>query len=117
MFYEDDNLYYDSDNPLNGAESEASNGDENDGCDNEGSLSTDDDVDDGKAGDKDVVKKVVQILNTMKSLGMDLASFLDALSWGNGECIKDSTIRGARTQLMKSNKLPCILSKVVGLNL
>ena len=43
----------------------------------------------------------MQILNTIKSLGMDLASLLDTLSYGQ-ECIKDSTIRGARTQFMKS---------------
>ena len=40
-------FYCDSgiDNPLDGNESEASNGDESDGCDNEGSLSMNDDVD------------------------------------------------------------------------
>ena len=66
-------FYYDSgiDNPLDGTESEASNGDESDGCDNEGLLSMNDDVD-AEIG--------MSSGSCADLLGMDLASLLDTLS-------------------------------------
>jgi len=53
--------------------------------------------------------KVRPVLHALETVGMDLPSFLDALSWGNPDCIKDPTIRISRTKLMKSNKLLRIL--------
>jgi hypothetical protein len=55
--------------------------------------------------------KVKQVLNYMDSIHIDLPIFMDALSWGDPGCIQDPTIRGARSALMTSPRLPGILER------
>ncbi|RDB26990.1 hypothetical protein Hypma_005135 [Hypsizygus marmoreus] len=63
------------------------------------------------AGAGNMVDKVLHVLHLMAALGMDVPSFLDALSWGDDACIKNPTIRTARTKLLKSDALPGILRR------
>jgi hypothetical protein len=59
----------------------------------------------------DIVNKVCKVLDVMKRLGLNLTLFLDAVSWGDSECIANPTIRIARTGLMTSTELPSILRR------
>ncbi|KAI0286329.1 hypothetical protein BC826DRAFT_1093531 [Russula brevipes] len=43
--------------------------------------------------------------------GLDIAQFLDALSWGDEDCIVDPEVRGARTALFTSEDFPKILRR------
>jgi hypothetical protein len=47
-------------------------------------------------------KKVQKVLSAMESVGINLPIFLDALSWGDAECIADSKIQYARSSLLMS---------------
>ncbi|KAF8128059.1 hypothetical protein K438DRAFT_1645788 [Mycena galopus ATCC 62051] len=47
----------------------------------------------------------------MNGSGLSVAQFLDALSWGDGDCTVDATVRAARTALWKSPLLPGILRR------
>ena len=55
---------------------------------------------------KDTVKKGLFVFD---SLGINLPIFLDALSWGDSECITDAKIRYERSTLVNSKELPGIL--------
>ncbi|KAJ6544930.1 hypothetical protein B0H10DRAFT_1638758, partial [Mycena sp. CBHHK59/15] len=55
--------------------------------------------------------KVKNILKCMKEEGLPLPLFLDALCWGDSDCIADRTCVYARTLLMVSDELPGILDR------
>ncbi|KAJ7694729.1 hypothetical protein B0H14DRAFT_2419078, partial [Mycena olivaceomarginata] len=59
----------------------------------------------------DLVKKVRNILDALKKEEMDLPIFLDALLWGDDECISDNRMRYARAALMTSEEFPGILER------
>jgi hypothetical protein len=61
--------------------------------------------------DKNIALIVWAILGTMDSYGIDLPIFLDALSWGDPECIQNAKIRYERSTLMNSAELPGILRR------
>ena len=63
------------------------------------------------APDLELQEKVKEILSNMSKIGLSLAEFLDALSWGDSDCISDSQIRTAQTSLMNSPRLPGILCR------
>ncbi|KAK0451959.1 uncharacterized protein EV420DRAFT_1645877 [Desarmillaria tabescens] len=52
----------------------------------------------------DVAQQVLSVLDHMRNIGITLAEFLNALSWGNDACITDPRIQGQQTQLMKRAK-------------
>ncbi|KIK79099.1 hypothetical protein PAXRUDRAFT_162190, partial [Paxillus rubicundulus Ve08.2h10] len=56
-----------------------------------------------------VAVKVLTVLSSMDSVGLNLPLFLDFLSWGDQECVINAKIRYARTALMVSAELPGIL--------
>lgn len=58
-----------------------------------------------------MVDKVRKVFDVMDGLGINLTVFLDAVSWGNSECIVDARIRSQRTALMGSRALPLILAR------
>ncbi|PBK84506.1 hypothetical protein ARMGADRAFT_943477, partial [Armillaria gallica] len=41
----------------------------------------------------------------MQSLGLDLLTFLDAISWGSHACTHDGDIKAAQTLVMNSRQL------------
>ena len=57
----------------------------------------------------DLAPKVKYVLQAMKTVGMDVPIFLDALSWGTEECTRDGEIRYQRSALLQSKELPGIL--------
>ncbi|KAF9058775.1 hypothetical protein BDP27DRAFT_1168025, partial [Rhodocollybia butyracea] len=59
----------------------------------------------------DLPRRVHAVLRACDSQHMDVAAFLDALSWGSTECTRDPTIKGARETLLSSPRLPSILRK------
>lgn len=56
-------------------------------------------------------QKVIKVLDTMEREGIDMPIFLDAISWGDAECITNDKVRYARTALMGSRQLPGILKR------
>ena len=60
---------------------------------------------------KSLVGPIRHILTTMDGLGINLPIFLDALSWGDPECIQDAKIRYSRSALMNSKELTGILRR------
>ena len=54
---------------------------------------------------------VINVLEHMKSLGINLPLFLDALSWGHEDCREDPIISLARTVLMTSSELPMVVER------
>jgi len=58
---------------------------------------------------KSLLAPVKHVLTIMDSLGINVPIFLDALSWGDAECIQDAKTRYARSFLMNSEELPSIL--------
>ncbi|KAK7031818.1 hypothetical protein R3P38DRAFT_3507985 [Favolaschia claudopus] len=58
-----------------------------------------------------LISKVLAVLNTLTAQGLDLPIFLDALSWGDQDCISNKTVQYARTSLMTSEELPQILER------
>jgi|SRR6266481_72265 len=58
---------------------------------------------------KGLVGPIQHILTIMDGLGINLPIFLDALSWGDPECIQDAKIRYSRSALMNGKELPGIL--------
>ncbi|KAJ6625547.1 hypothetical protein B0H10DRAFT_2430336 [Mycena sp. CBHHK59/15] len=64
-----------------------------------------------KIAPRDLRKKVLNVLAAMRTEGINLPIFLDALCWGDEACISDGTIRYARTALMTSEELPGILDR------
>ncbi|KAJ7159879.1 hypothetical protein C8R43DRAFT_1124238 [Mycena crocata] len=59
----------------------------------------------------DLVKKVRNILDALKEEQINLPIFLDALCWGDTECISDKRMQYARTSLMTSEEFPGILER------
>ncbi|KAG8694290.1 hypothetical protein FRC08_008582 [Ceratobasidium sp. 394] len=55
------------------------------------------------------VKAVIQCL---RSHGLKLDEFLDALCWGNPQCVGDLEMREVRHQLVRSPRLPSILDQL-----
>lgn len=64
----------------------------------------------GLAG-QNLCQKVVKILEFMERESIDLPLFLDAISWGDADCISNDKIKYARTALMGSRQLPDILKR------
>ena len=60
---------------------------------------------------KSLLTPVKHVLTVIDTLGINVAIFLDALSWGDAECIQDAKIRYARSALMNSEELPGILQR------
>ncbi|KAI0056259.1 hypothetical protein BV25DRAFT_1872872 [Artomyces pyxidatus] len=58
-----------------------------------------------------VVDKVRSVLQFMDAQGINLPIFLDALSWGDRECVLDPKIRFERSGLMHSLELPGIITR------
>ncbi|KAJ7272390.1 hypothetical protein C8J57DRAFT_1599607 [Mycena rebaudengoi] len=58
-----------------------------------------------------LANKIKAVLYAMDSVGINLPIFLDALSWGDADCIADGQIRFARSGLMSSAELPGILRR------
>ncbi|KAJ7149090.1 hypothetical protein C8R46DRAFT_1198892 [Mycena filopes] len=58
-----------------------------------------------------LVRDVNEVLLKIASLGLTVATFLDALSWGSTACTLDANIRNARTRLLNSPELPTILRR------
>jgi hypothetical protein len=56
-----------------------------------------------------LVDKIQYIFEVMDPLSINLTIFLDAVSWGDGECMANSKIHYERSGLMKSDELPQIL--------
>ncbi|EIW81866.1 hypothetical protein CONPUDRAFT_122373 [Coniophora puteana RWD-64-598 SS2] len=56
-----------------------------------------------------LAQRAAACLYYMASQGFDLPGFLSCVSWGDAGCIQHPAIRGARTALMNSDKLPGIL--------
>ncbi|KAL1671259.1 hypothetical protein EV122DRAFT_256624 [Schizophyllum commune] len=59
-----------------------------------------------------VLESILATLQFMKSCGLRLSDFLDAILWGNEACIHDDVVRGSRTQLTRSPLLPRILGRL-----
>ncbi|SJL12623.1 uncharacterized protein ARMOST_16052 [Armillaria ostoyae] len=64
-----------------------------------------------KAKETAITEQVLSVLSFMKTVGVTLPDFLDALSWGNDTCITNSRIQYHRTQLMTSQQLLGILRR------
>ncbi|KAF4618782.1 hypothetical protein D9613_009771 [Agrocybe pediades] len=60
---------------------------------------------------KQILPRVLDILNCIASNGLDLPLFLDAISWGSPECHSDRTVQYARTSLLASDELSDILQR------
>ncbi|KAI0744525.1 hypothetical protein C8Q76DRAFT_804787 [Earliella scabrosa] len=58
-----------------------------------------------------MVERVCAVLKYMEDLEMNLPIFLDALSWGDDDCIVNPKVQYARTALMVSEELPRILDR------
>lgn len=58
-----------------------------------------------------VSDKVRAVLYAMDHNQINLPIFLDALSWGDPDCITDAKIRNARSALMHSKELPGIIRR------
>jgi hypothetical protein len=97
--------------------------DESDDC--SGDISDRDDSDDphdpihlgntrqikAKLAGKNILAKVLAVLDCMSSEGLALPHFLDFLSWGNPECHTNRRVQYHRTTLMVSDELPRILER------
>jgi hypothetical protein len=60
---------------------------------------------------KSLLTPVKHVLAVMDTLGINVPIFLDALSWGDSDCIQDAKTRYARSALMNSEELPGILRR------
>ncbi|KAF9231156.1 hypothetical protein BU15DRAFT_82749 [Melanogaster broomeanus] len=60
---------------------------------------------------KDLLPKVLKILDSIREEGMTLSLFLDALSWGDEDCTASDRVRYARMGLLVSEELPGILAR------
>ena len=58
---------------------------------------------------KNLVELIRPILILMDQQGINLPILLDAISWGDADCIQDAKIRYQRSVLMNSRELPAIL--------
>jgi len=56
-------------------------------------------------------RTISRVLTVLNEGGMDVAGFLDALSWGNKLAVKDTTTKQARTNLMRSDRLATVVSR------
>ncbi|KIK99370.1 hypothetical protein PAXRUDRAFT_790417 [Paxillus rubicundulus Ve08.2h10] len=56
-----------------------------------------------------IVSKVLSVLSSMESIGLNLPLFLDFLSWGDQECVVNVKIRYECTTLMVSKEILSIL--------
>ncbi|KAJ7722007.1 hypothetical protein B0H16DRAFT_1790019 [Mycena metata] len=64
-----------------------------------------------KLSEDELVQKVKTVLACMRTEGLNLPIFLDAVCWGDPKCIADATVRYARTALMTSEELPGVLER------
>ncbi|KAI0261435.1 hypothetical protein BC834DRAFT_845575 [Gloeopeniophorella convolvens] len=64
-----------------------------------------------RAPGPDACVKVKIILGCIHSVGRDVARFMNALCWGNSECISDPGVRSARTQFHDSWEFPELLRR------
>jgi len=62
-----------------------------------------------RLAEEDLAPKVKYVLQAMKTVGLDVPIFLDALSWGTEECTRDGEIRYQRSALLQSKELSGIL--------
>ncbi|KAF7318671.1 hypothetical protein HMN09_00378800 [Mycena chlorophos] len=60
-------------------------------------------------GNTSVLADVLDVLAFMKTTRINILIFLDALLWGDGECISDATCRFARAALLTSECFPSML--------
>lgn len=60
---------------------------------------------------EDVAEPIRQTLIFMDARGINLAIFLDGISWGSEACIQDAKIQSARSSLMASEELPNIVRR------
>jgi hypothetical protein len=61
--------------------------------------------------DGEEYEKVRRVLNYMASVGLDLSSFISALSWGNVHCISDKSMAAICTRFLQSPLFPDILQR------
>ncbi|KAK6971606.1 hypothetical protein R3P38DRAFT_3336690 [Favolaschia claudopus] len=55
--------------------------------------------------------KVLAVLETLKEQRIDLPIFLDAITWGDQDCVSNPTVQYARSSLMNSEELPKMLER------
>ncbi|KAK6978306.1 hypothetical protein R3P38DRAFT_3334310 [Favolaschia claudopus] len=55
--------------------------------------------------------KVLAVLETLKEQRIDLPIFLDAVTWGDQDCVSNPTVQYARSSLMNSEELPKMLER------
>ncbi|KIJ11048.1 hypothetical protein PAXINDRAFT_85068 [Paxillus involutus ATCC 200175] len=58
---------------------------------------------------KELLPKVLKVLDTIHAEGLSLSLFLNALSWGDDQCTASDRVHYARTGLLLSEELPGIL--------
>jgi hypothetical protein len=61
--------------------------------------------------ESEILCKVKKVLCCFQEEGLNLAIFLDALSWGSKACISDNQVRYELTILLSSKELPLILQR------
>ncbi|KAK7007149.1 hypothetical protein R3P38DRAFT_2793024 [Favolaschia claudopus] len=59
----------------------------------------------------DLLIKVLAVLETLKEQKIDLPIFLDAITWGDQDCVSNPTVQYARSSLMNSEELPKMLGR------
>ncbi|KAH6877028.1 hypothetical protein BKA70DRAFT_1127733 [Coprinopsis sp. MPI-PUGE-AT-0042] len=65
-----------------------------------------------KLNSESIYEAVKRVNNAMgESPAIDLPIYLDAVSWGSEECIRDASIRFQRSALLHSSQLPGILDR------
>ncbi|KAJ7256724.1 hypothetical protein C8J57DRAFT_1650115, partial [Mycena rebaudengoi] len=64
-----------------------------------------------KLAGKNILAKVLAVLDCMSSQGLALPHFLDFLSWGNPECHTNRRVQYHHTTLIVSDELPRILER------
>jgi hypothetical protein len=60
---------------------------------------------------KNLVELIRPVLILMDQQGINLPILLDAISWGDADCIQDAKIRYERSAFMNSRELPVILRR------
>jgi hypothetical protein len=61
--------------------------------------------------DGEEYEKVGKVLDYMASVGLDLSSFISAISWGNARCTSDKSMAAIRTRFLQSPLFPDILQR------
>ena len=92
----------------------------------DGSLEVDDDLDVPQfpppfdiplpsahnSSNEDLNKRVESVLDYILLSGLTLDAFLDAVCWGNAQCIQSHKVRWHRSSFTNSSLLPGILSRL-----